>query len=278
VRAGAVTAVGALARKRILVTRAREQAEKTAAAIRARGAEPILLPTIELHPPRDPSAVERALAAARAGAYGWVAFTSENGVDRTWAALGGPEETAVALGAAVFGAAKLAAIGPGTAAALAKRGLRVDLVATESKGEGLARAVLAAMAPGEPLLLLRAQVARDVFPDALRAAGHRVDVVAVYETRPASGPDSERVIAELSRGEIDAVTFSSASTVESFVALVGGAGRARDLLLRTTLGSIGPITSEALGAHGLRVDATAAKATIDGLLDALEARFAASEA
>ena len=129
------------------------------------------------------------------------------------------------------------------------------------------------MQPGESLLLLRAQAGREAFPDALRRAGYRVDVVAVYETRPASGPEVARVVGDLERGAIDAVTFTSASTVESFVAMVGGEERAKELLPRPLVGSIGPITSDALAAHGLRVDATPAQATLEELLRALEARF-----
>jgi uroporphyrinogen-III synthase len=259
--------MSALAGKRILVTRARDQAEKTAALIRARGGEPVLLPAIEIHPPKDPLAVERALA--RASTFAWVAFTSENGVERTWGVI----EAMGTSGAEVFRDAKLAAIGPGTAAALEKRGLRAGVVATDSKGEGLAAAVLGAMEPGESVLLLRAQIARDAFPDALSRAGHPVEVVAVYETRPASGPDVARVVAELERGAIDAVTFSSASTVESFVAMVGGRERARELLSRTVVGSIGPITTEALVANGLRIDATPPETTLEALLGAIEARL-----
>jgi uroporphyrinogen III methyltransferase/synthase len=269
--------VSALEGKRILVTRAREQAEKTAAAVRARGAEPVLLPTIALHPPKDPAAVAHALRSARGGAYGWVAFTSENGVEWTWEALAGLSSDGVDGGAGgVFGGAKVAAIGPGTAAALMRHGVHADVVATESKGEGLARAVLTAMSPQESLLLLRAQVARDVFPDALRAAGHPVDVVAVYETLPLAGPEVDRVVAALERGAIHAATFTSASTVESFVSLVGGEGRTRELLLHTVVGSIGPITSEALAARGIRVDATAGTSTLEALLEALETHFRAS--
>ncbi len=256
--------MGALAGKRILVTRAREQAEKTAASIRARGGEPVLLPSIELCPPSDPAAVTRALAAAGRGEYDWVAFTSENGVAWTWRALGADG------GVSPFGGARLAAIGPATAAAIMQRGLRADVLASESKGEGLARAVLAAMEPGESLLLLRAQVARDVFPAALRAAGHPVEIVAVYETRAAAGPEVGRVLGELERGEIDAVTFTSASTVDSFCALAGGDERAASLLARTRVGSIGPITTDALAARGLRADVTAGASTLEALLDALE--------
>ena len=261
-----------LAGKRILVTRAREQAEKTAALLRARGAEPVLLPAIELHPPKDPAAVQRALA--RASDYAWVAFTSANGVERTWAALETLETLKTrGLGREAFGAAKIAAIGAATERALAERGLRAEVVAAESKGEGLAAAMLGAMKPGDSVLLFRAEVARDVFPDTLRAAGHPVEAVAVYETRAASGADVDRVVGELAAGGIHAVTFTSASTVESFVALVGGEERAKELLARTVVASIGPITTAALGARGVRVDATAAEASLEGLLGALEERF-----
>jgi uroporphyrinogen III methyltransferase/synthase len=261
--------VSPLAGKRVLVTRAREQAEKTAAVLRERGAEAVLLPAIELYPPKDPGAASRAVA--HAGDYAWVAFTSANGVERAWAALG-----AMGLGAGVFAGVKLAAIGSGTAEALAERGLRAALVATESKGEGLAEAMLGVLTPGDSVLLLRAQVARDVFPDALRAAGYVIDAVAVYETRLASPEGVEKVAAELAQGAIDAVTFTSASTVDSFVSLMGGDARTRDLLARTPVASIGPITTAALEARGLRADATASPHTLGGLLDALEALFARS--
>jgi uroporphyrinogen III methyltransferase/synthase len=132
--------------------------------------------------------------------------------------------------------------------------------------------VLAAMKPGESLLLLRAQAGRDAFPDAVARAGHAVEIVAVYETRPAHGPEP-RIVEMLEGGLIDAVTFSSASTVESFCALVGGASRAKALLGRTLVASIGPITSEALAARGVRVDVTPAQTTLPALLAALEAAF-----
>ena len=271
VRAGAVISPGlvsGLAGKRILVTRAREQAEKTAALVRARGGEPVLLPSIELHPPKDPAAVEDALS--RAATFAWVAFTSENGVEWTWKVIEGMKPSP---GAGIFGEAKLAAIGPSTAAAMEKRGLRPDVVAAESKGEGLAAAVLAAMAPGESLLLLRAQVARDAFPDALVGAGHPVEVVAVYETRPASGPEVTRIVAELERGAIDAVTFTSASTVESFVAW-SGEEKARGLLFSHDCREHRPHHER--GARRPRpagATSTPAETTLEALLGALAARF-----
>jgi uroporphyrinogen III methyltransferase/synthase len=248
--------------KKVLVTRARDQGEKTASLIEARGGEAVLLPTIAIAPPADPGAVARAVGRVRE--FAWVAFTSANGVEWGWRA---------GLDAAVLADVKVAAIGPGTAKALAARGREADLVATDSKGEGLASAMLASMDAAESVMLLRAKVARDVFPDALRAAGHPVEVVAVYETRPASGDDVDRALAALAGGRIDAATFTSASTVDGFVELVGGAVKARDLLRRAITASIGPITSEALARQGLRIDCVAAEATLAGLLDALEKRL-----
>ncbi len=247
-------AAGPLSGKRVVLTRAREQSDESAALLRARGAIPVALPVIALHPPRDPAAVERALDAL--DAHAWVAFTSINGVAWTWTALG-----RMGRDASVFARIKVAAIGPGTAGAL------------EQKGEGLAAALASEMKPGDSILLLRAQVARDVLPAALREAGHTVEDVAVYETRAASGPDAAGVLDELGRGAIDAVTFTSPSTVDHFVTLAGGVQAARALLARTCVASIGPVTSAALAAHGLRVDAVAAEHGFPGLLDAIESAF-----
>jgi uroporphyrinogen III methyltransferase/synthase len=255
--------MGPLLGKRVLVTRSREQGEKTAAMIEALGGIAVLLPTIELVAPADPEAVARDVA--RAGTYGWVVFTSANGVEWAWRA---------GLDARRLAGPRVAAIGPGTARALADRGREADLVATDSKGEGLASAMLAAMRPGDSVLVLRARVARDVLPDALRAAGHLVDIVGVYETRPASGDEVARVVAELEAGAIDAVTFTSASTVDGFVELAGGDDAARRLLGRTIVASIGPITGEALARHGLRIDCAAREATLAGLLQAIAERLA----
>jgi len=261
-----VSAAGPLSGKRVVLTRAREQSDESAEMLRARGAIPVALPVIALHPPRDPAAVERALAGL--DAYAWVAFTSVNGVTWTWTALG-----RMGRDASVFARIKVAAIGPGTAGALEQRGVTPSVVALEHKGEGLTAALASEMRPGDSILLLRAQVARDVLPAALRQAGHTVEDVAVYETRAASGQDAAGVLDELGRGAIDAVTFTSPSTVDHFVALAGGAKGARLLLEKTCVASIGPVTSAALAAHGLRVDALAAEHSFPGLLDAIESAF-----
>ena len=257
-----------LSGKRVLVTRAREQAASTAALLRERGAEAVVHPTIAIHPPADVAAAARAIVTI--GTYAYVAFTSANGVERAWQAIverGGD--------ARAFASSKIAAIGPGTAQALEAHGLRADVVAKEFRGEGLAAAILAAMPPdpaSRRVLLLRAQVARDALPDALRAAGCVVDVVPVYETRPAPAEVAGAIASALARGGLDAVTFTSSSTVDNLCDLLGPSAAAD--LARTRIASIGPITTATAERRGVRVDVTAREYTVRGLVDALEASFA----
>ncbi len=258
--------------KRVLVTRAREQAGKAEALLREAGAEPVVVPTIVLGPPDDPAPLARAVVDLRAGVYGWVAFTSANGVDHTWQAV-------VAAGgdARAFGRARLAAIGPATAAALEQHGLTADVQAKEFKGEGLAEEMLrhmgpaSAPTPGAPgrsrVLVARAAKAREVLPEALRAAGWTVDVVAAYQTRAPGPPTLGALVHDLEAGRIDVVTFTSSSTVDNLCELLGP--DAVRLLARPRIASIGPITTETAKARGLRVDVTASEYTLPGLVQSL---------
>jgi uroporphyrinogen III methyltransferase/synthase len=256
--------------KRVLVTRAREQAGSAATLLREQGAEPLVLPTIEIHAPSDREPLARALVDLRAGAYEWVAFTSANGVDRTWDAL-----VETGADARAFGAARLAAIGPATARALERHGLRPDVVAKEFRGEQLAQEILAALRSG-PLaprvLLARAARARDVLPEALRAAGCRVDVVAAYETLPPPRDRVETLATELQGKRVDAVMFTSSSTVDNFCDLLGD--RAIGLLGGVRVASIGPVTSETARARGVPVDVSAREYTVSGLVEALAESYA----
>lgn len=255
--------------KRVLVTRARAQAGGAAELLSDLGAEPVIVSTIEIHPPADPRPLTRALARLRAGSYRWVAFTSANGVEMTWNAL-----VAAGHDARAFGSARLAAIGPATARGLEAHGLRPDVVAAEFRGEGLARDMLEAMR-GEhssSVLLARAAKARDALPEALRAAGHNVDVVAAYDTRPPSPETAQSLMRELDLGRIDAVTFTSSSTVDNLCDLLGSA--AVDLLRCTRVASIGPVTTASARARGLKVDVTARTYTVPGLVEALAESYA----
>ncbi len=251
--------------KRVLVTRAREQAGRTAALLRERGADPVVVPTIEIGPPSDPALLEDAAGAL--GDYGWIVVTSANGVERLWTEVRRQKRDARA-----FASAKIAAIGPGTAAALERCGLSPDLVPKVHKGEGLAEELLAAIGGAKPkVLIARAEVARDVVPDALRAAGCEVDVVPVYKTHAPPRPFLDALAALLEAGEIDVVTFTSSSTVEHLCDALES--RAPALLRNTCVASIGPITSETARKRGLRVDVTAGEHTIPGLVSAIEGYF-----
>lgn len=256
--------------KRVLVTRAREQASKTAALLRERGADPVVVPTIEIHPPSDPGPMIDA-ASAIGSRYDWVVFTSANGVERLWA-----EIRRQGRDARVFGKASIAAIGPGTAGALERCGLTADLVPKDHKGEGLAAELVAAIGKTKPrVLIARAEVARDVVPDALRAAGCEVDVVSVYKTRSPPRPLLEALASLLEGREIDAVTFTSSSTVDHLCDALEA--RAPSLLANTCIASIGPITTETARKRGVVVDVTAEEHTIGGLVSALEAHFHLSQ-
>jgi uroporphyrinogen III methyltransferase/synthase len=259
-----------LSGKRVLVTRTAEQARKTSAMLRERGADPIVVPTIELRPPSDPAPAAR--AARELASYAWVAFTSENGVAAFFEVL-----TAAHLDARAFGGCRVACIGPGTAAALALHGIAADVVAKEYRGEGLAKAMLDAMSTptqsGKRVLIARAKQAREALPEALRAGGCEVDVVPVYETHPASREVTARLRKLLEDRAVDAITFTSASTVHGFCDAVGGDAAALVKQSGAVVGSIGPVTTEAAAARDIEVTATATTYTLEGLMTALETVF-----
>ncbi len=250
--------------KRVLIPRPLGQGKSTAKAVRARGAEPVLEPLIEIAPPPDPERFERAVL--RAADYDWVVFTSANGVERFFSVV-----RAAGRDARIFGNARIAVIGPKTAAEIEQRGITPDLVAREFVGEGLARDLLEQGPPGR-VLVARALVARDALPEALRAAGAEVDVVAAYETKPAPGAGAS-LRRRIEAGELDAVLLTSSSTVTELAARLGPDARA--LLSRVTLASIGPVTTATAEELGLRIDVAASVYTVEGLLDALESRFQA---
>jgi uroporphyrinogen III methyltransferase/synthase len=227
-----------------------------------------VVPAIEIGPPPDVAAFQAALQ--KLDTYDVVAFTSANGVERSLDALHAARRDARA-----FGRAKVAAIGPGTEAALRRRGIVADIIAEEFRGEGLADAIVPALV-GEKsrVLLLRALVARDALPAALRARGVEVDVVAAYETRPAAASAIAALRRDLEAGAVDVVTFTSSSTVRELCAALGDS--AKELLSRALVAVIGPITAETARDEGLTVGVEATEYTVPGLLDALERHFASA--
>lgn len=250
---------GPLFGRRVLVTRAVHQAGSLAELLRDAGAEPICVPAIRTVPPEDDSPLRAACRVL--DQYDWVVFTSANAVDAIMAALRRDGGDARRLGSAA-----VCAIGRKTAAALRVHGIEADLVPGDSRGEGVLAALTAVLPRrGERarILIPRAEVGRDVLPDGLRREGHSVDVVGVYRTL---GPDDAGVVAlREAIAEVDAVAFTSSSTVDQLVDAVGV-----DALRGRCLASIGPVTSATVRQHGLDVGVEATEASVESLVTALE--------
>jgi uroporphyrinogen III methyltransferase/synthase len=243
--------------RRIVVTRAAEEGTKLAARLERLGAEAVAAPTIELEDVAPPAALDAALAALET--FDWVVFTSAHGVAVFFARL-------YASGADVrrLGNARLAAIGSATANALANRGLRVDLVPPTFRGEALAEA-LAPHVGGRRVLLPRAEGAREVLARMLVRAGADVADVPTYRAKAAASlPGS--VTALLGLDAIDAITFTSPSTVRGFHALLQGGALATG---GARIACIGPVTAEAARTLGWSVDVEAREYTVEGLTQAL---------
>jgi uroporphyrinogen III methyltransferase/synthase len=253
--------------RRIVVTRPRAQAEELARLLEDQGAEVILFPTIEIAPPPDAAPFERAVE--EAATYDWIVFTSANGVRVFFErfVLGRRDLRELAR-------VRLAAIGPETAAELERRLLRPAVVAAEFRAEGLIAALAAEDVRGKRFLLPRAAGARPVLPETLSARGARVEDVVAYQAVQPSGADVASVRTALAAGEIDALTFTSSSTVANFVAMVG-----RDEVARLIVGGrplvacIGPVTADTARAHGLSVAVEARVYTSAGLSAALGEHF-----
>jgi uroporphyrinogen-III synthase/uroporphyrinogen III methyltransferase/synthase len=245
--------------KRVLVTRAAHQAGKLSDELRALGAEPVEVPVLEIQPPESFAPLDAALG--NLDKYDWLIFTSENAVRSV---SGRAKEQGINL--LLLTSIHVAAVGQATAAAVEQIGLNVDLVPDSYVAESLA-AALAPRVAGKHVLLARAASARDVIPDALRAAGAKVDVVDAYRNMmPAATP--ELLYAALEKG-IDAATFTSSSSVTHLAAAAQAAGIAFPLA-RVRAISIGPITSQTLRDLGWEPAAEASRSDIPGLIAAVE--------
>jgi uroporphyrinogen-III synthase len=255
--------VASQSQTRVLVTRSPHQSSELADQLRALGLEPVLVPAIELAPPLSFDALDQALT--RLAGFQWVIFTSANAVE----ALHKRMESLGLKADAVR--SRIAAIGPATARALASIGLAAELIPPQAVAESLSEALLAhARQPdGSPtrFLLVRAEDARDVLPDALGAAGAEVIIAPAYRTvMPAGSVDAIRsLFAEPI--SIVAITFTSSSTVRNLLALCDAAGVS---LPRSALRvSIGPITSETLRSLGYPPHAEALEASVEALAQAV---------
>ncbi|HUT23985.1 MAG TPA: uroporphyrinogen-III C-methyltransferase [Sumerlaeia bacterium] len=294
--------------RRIVTTRSRAQAGDLSRRLEELGAEAIEFPVIRTAPPEDPDPLRR--AAAEAGSYDWLVFTSVNGVDAFFEALRGQ-----GLDARSLAGTAICAIGPATATRVEKHGLIADLLPPKYIAESVAESLRALGAkerrgrdardtagetpalqddmsalqdetpalPDETLalrglrvLLPRSDIARSFLPEALEEMGAEVTEVVAYRTALEEPESVEEIREGLRDGTISAVTFTSSSTVRNFVRVVGEEA-VRDLSDEVCLVSIGPETSRTLRQYTKGEIAEAAEYTIPGLVDLLVRRFAAPE-
>jgi uroporphyrinogen III methyltransferase/synthase len=242
--------------KRVVVTRARDQAEALAAKLRALGADAIELPTIEIVSAPDYKPLDQAIA--ELGSYDWLIFTSANGVRYFVERLDQSRQDLRAL------RARICAIGEATRSAIETLHLKVDLMGEEFVAESLVEAFRSIDLTGKRVLLPRAAIARDVLPHELRARGACVDVVEAYRTIL---PESAgKQAAEIFGGarKPDWITFTSSSTVQNFVRVAG-----KDALHGVKVASIGPVTTATARKMGIEVAAEAKVYTTDGLVEAI---------
>lgn len=248
--------------KRIIVTRAREQSSSLVSLLSDGGAEVIEFPTIRTEAIADPAPLDEGLR--NLADDDWVVFTSANSVRYVWDRF-----DALALDTRALGGVSVAAIGPATEAALGTRGIRPEFVATRSRSEGVVEDI--GDVDGTRILVPRAEGGREELVSGLRAAGATVTAVTAYRTVPDTG-DAARVAELLTDGGIDAVTFTSGSSVQNFLAALPGdtaAGSLDDVCVAV----IGPVTAEAARGRELTVTVEAEAATVESLADALVGHF-----
>lgn len=255
--------------KRVLMTRAKEQAAELAALLAAYGAEPVEAPTIQIAPPADWAPVDRAIAAIQT--YAWLIFTSVNGVAQFMSRL-----RMQGLDARCLAGLTICCIGPRTAQELEKFGVKADMIPVDYQAEGMLATLGGRNVKNARVLIPRAEVARELLPDELRARGAQVDVVPVYRTIAPSG-EIERWRQQLVDREIHVVTFTSSSTVRNFVEMLGGAEVVKTLLKSVAIACIGPITAKTVEEYGLTVTIMAGENTVPALADAIAQYYESRE-
>jgi uroporphyrinogen III methyltransferase / synthase len=248
--------------RKIIVTRAREQASQFLAGLTELGAECIEFPTIKIVPPLSWDGIDNAIQ--RLEDYNWLLFTSVNGVEYFFKRLFDSGKDIRSLRDI-----KVAAIGPKTAEAVLARGINPDLVPDEYRAEAVIEAFKSYKLKGVNILLPRAVEAREILPDELKQMGAHVDVVEAYRTiMPEEG--AEKLAAMLEKGEIDMATFTSSSTIVNFFAMFKDK---RENLMQqmksVAIACIGPITAKTAEDNGLKVTLSPEEYTIEALTAAI---------
>ena len=247
--------------RRIIVTRARTQASDLAARLTELGAEVIEAPAIVIVP-ADPAPLRAALD--RLDTYQWVLFTSQNAVEIAWTVLrdaGGDARR--------FAGVRVGAVGQATARALLDRGIAADVIPPRATAEGLGEALRQRSdVRGTRILFIKAEGAGDALPTALHDMDATVDAVIAYRTMP--DPAGAATARDALAIGVDAITFTSASTVRFFLGATGGTASA---IRGARVIAMGPVTSAAAHALGLTVHTEPTSATIDALVDAVVAEL-----
>ena len=246
--------------KRIVVTRARQQASDLVRLLSDLGAECLEYPTIKIMPPEDPQPLKQAVE--NLGAYDWIVFTSVNGVIFFFEQLFASGKDVRALGRM-----QTAAIGPATAARLFEYGLTSDIVPETYRAESVVDAFGKVKMKGKKILLPRAAEARPILPKELKKMGAAVDEIPAYQTLKAV-QNADDLVQRLKDNRIDVITFTSSSTVKNFEALLP-AENFSELIRDVTIASIGTITTDTAKELGFDVHINAESYTIPGLVEAI---------
>jgi uroporphyrinogen III methyltransferase/synthase len=246
--------------KRIVVTRSRDQASVFAEMLIDRGASPIEFPSIDVVPPASWAELDSALDVVET--YQWVIFTSANAVRFFFERL-----RSRGTDLRVLKGVNICAVGPKTAEALEHHGLKADLIPAEFKAEGVLAALGGVQVKGRRFLIPRAKVARELIPEKLRELGAEVTVATAYENvRPAA--DVERVKKLFTEKKIAAVTFTSSSTVNNFVEMLGQK-EYKTLINGVAVACIGPVTARTAEEYGMKIDVMPKEYTIPALVEAM---------
>jgi uroporphyrinogen III methyltransferase/synthase len=245
--------------KRVLVTRAAHQANELSRLILERGAIPIEMPVITLSPPHTLNELNRAIINLKS--YDWIIFTSVNAVEIFWKRL-----SAMNMDARQVASIRVGAIGPATAKALEEKGIRPDYLPKRFTSQGFLAGLSKQTISGCSVILPRADIAGDELTNGLARLGAKVHQVTAYRTST-STKGTSRGKEMLLKGNIDIITFTSASTVNSLLAILGSKW---EVLKSARLACIGPNTAAALGQKRLKASIVAKEHTMPGLISAIE--------
>jgi uroporphyrinogen III methyltransferase/synthase len=248
--------------KRILVTRAEHQASQLAKSLRERGAEPLVLPVIEIEELTDFGELDRALQSL--SGYDWIVFTSTNGVVSFFNRL-----HSLCMDSRVLDGCLIGAIGPMTAAALQEHGILADYIPEDYTSDGLLSGFKKRVIVGQRFLLVRSDIAPEKLAESLGRLGAEVQDVAAYRT-VLPEKNSARGKQMLVNERIDIITFTSSSTVTNLLALIDSD---RQVVENVTVACIGPEAAATAQSAGLKVDIIAAEHTVQGLVEAMEHYF-----